>query len=80
MRDEGSLAMHDLLGADDPAAKRFADGLGAQAHAQYRLLAGEVLEDFHRDARCAGAFGPGEMQIRSGFSASICSIVISSLR
>ena len=59
MRDEGSLAMHDLLGADDFTAKRFADGLVAQAHAQYRLLAGEVLEHFHRNACLCRRFRAG---------------------
>ena len=59
MRDEGSLAMHDLLGADDFTAKCFADGLVAKADAQYRLLAGEVLEHFHRNARLGRRFRAG---------------------
>src|SRR5476649_2380369 len=44
VRDDGSFAMHDLLGADDFSAERFADGLVAEADAEYRLLAGEVLQ------------------------------------
>ena len=50
MRDAHGLAVHDLLGADDVAAVGGADGLVAQAHAQDRLLAGEGLDDGHRDA------------------------------
>jgi hypothetical protein len=49
------LAVHDLAGADYIAAKGLADGLMAQAHAQNRQLAGEVLDDVNRDA----GFGRG---------------------
>jgi hypothetical protein len=78
--DRADLAVHHLLGADHLAAERLADGLVAQAHAQQRHLAGEVLEHGHRDAGLGGLHGPGETQMWSGLSASISSIVISSLR
>ena len=50
MRDRRSFAMHDLLGADDVATKRCADGLMSQAHAQNRHFAGEALDDVDGDA------------------------------
>jgi hypothetical protein len=70
--------MHDLLGADDFAAERFADGLVAQAHAQIGLPA-KCLSTSTEMPACR-RFRAGEMQMWSGFSASISSIVISSLR
>ena len=44
------------------------------------VLAAAGLKRLGLASRIRRAFGPGEMQMRSGFSASICSSVISSLR
>jgi hypothetical protein len=44
------LAMHELLGSDDFAAKGRTYGLVAQAYAQNRQLARKVPNGCHRDA------------------------------
>ena len=46
--------MHQLLGVDDLAAEGLADALVAEAHAENRHLAGEFLDQRHRDARLVG--------------------------
>ena len=45
-----SLAVHHALRAHDRAAERLADRLVAEAHAENRDLAGEALDQRHRDA------------------------------
>lgn len=48
--DDAGFAMHQLLRADDVAAKRRANALVAQAHTQDGQLARKVLDRSHRDA------------------------------
>jgi hypothetical protein len=57
--DDAGLAVHQLLRADDVAAKRRANALVAQAHAQDGQLAGKVLDRSHRDAGLGRRAGAG---------------------
>ena len=57
--DDAGLAVHLRLRADDGRAKRRANGLVAQAHAQDRQLAGKVPDGGHRHARLARRAGAG---------------------
>jgi hypothetical protein len=51
--------------------KRRADRLVAQADAQDRQLAGEVLDRLDRNTGLGGEHGPGEITSRSGARAAI---------
>ncbi|MNT40235.1 hypothetical protein D3C72_1765360 [compost metagenome] len=50
VRHRRHLAVHQLLGVDDLAAKGLADALVAETDAHDRQLAGEVVDGRHRDA------------------------------
>jgi hypothetical protein len=74
------LAVHQLLGMHDLAAEGRADALVAEADAEQRNLAGELLDRRHRDAGFGRRAGPGETTMRAGFIAAISLSVIASLR
>ena len=56
MHDQGGLAVHESVGPDHSAAKRFADRLVAQAYAQER--------DSTRGARTSGTEMPASAGCR----------------
>jgi hypothetical protein len=72
--------MHQRLGVNNLAAECLADTLVAETHTQQRNFAGEVLIVATEIPASFGVHGPGETTIYCGFSFSICSTVISSLR
>jgi hypothetical protein len=74
------LAVHQLLGMHDLAAEGRADALVAEADAEQRDLAGELLDGATEMPASAGEHGPGEITMRSGFIAAISLSVIASLR
>ena len=53
MEHRAGLAVHHLARTHHITAKRLADGLVAQAHAEDRQLAGEVFDGFKGHARFA---------------------------
>lgn len=59
VKDLRGLAVHDLPGADDLAAKRFADGLMAEADAEQRDVALRGVDERNGDARVRRRTRPG---------------------
>ena len=79
--DHVGLAVHEILGPDDRAAKGLAHRLMAEAHAQQRQLALRAAGSIRREMPASvGVHGPGEMITRSGLRSSSSSTVIWSLR
>ena len=74
--DHGRLAVDDLARVLHLPAEGLADGLLAQADAEDRSLAREVLDERNADASLLGVQGPGETTIFTGAITSMSSIVI----
>ena len=72
--------MHQARRATDVAAERLAHALLAEAYAENRQLARELLEDGERDSRFLGRARSRRDDDRIGRSARTPAISISSLR
>lgn len=61
MVDRGNLAMHEVPGMNDPAAKGFADRLMTEADAEQRYLSGILADRRQRDAGLRRGARAGEI-------------------
>src|SRR5882762_4968900 len=59
MADRRGFSVHDLTRMHNLAAESLADRLMAEAHAQYRNVAGKLAYRGERDSRFSGSAGPG---------------------
>ena len=62
MAHGAGFAVHQVMGADHLAAKRFTDGLMAEAHTEYRRLTGHVANEGDEDAGFAWGARTGREQ------------------
>ena len=58
MADRRGFSVHDFARMHDLAAESLADRLMAEAHTQYRDLAGKLAYGRERDPRFSGSAGP----------------------